>query len=67
VIVVGMLSGTSMDGARVLGRISRGHAPLRLPDPVGAVHSLEVVPRGDDPVALRAPGLPSRAGRRGAP
>lgn len=27
---------------RVLGRISAGHAPLRLPEPVGAVDSLEI-------------------------
>ncbi|MDT7741153.1 MAG: anhydro-N-acetylmuramic acid kinase [Actinomycetota bacterium] len=46
--------------ARVLGRISPGHAPLRLPEPVGAVHSLEVVAREEDPVAPSAPGFPSR-------
>ena len=28
--------------ARVLGRVSAGHAPLRLPEPVGAVHSLTI-------------------------
>lgn len=28
--------------ARVLGRISPGHPPLRLPEPVGAVHALEM-------------------------
>jgi anhydro-N-acetylmuramic acid kinase len=46
--------------ARVLGRISPGHAPLRLPEPVGAVRRLELVPRGEDPAALSARGLPSR-------
>jgi anhydro-N-acetylmuramic acid kinase len=55
---------TGSHTARVLGRISPGHAPLRLPEPVGAVHALEVVARGEDPVALSAPGFPSR-GRGG--
>jgi anhydro-N-acetylmuramic acid kinase len=45
---------------RVLGRISPGHAPLRLPEPAGEVHSLELLPRGDDPVAPAARGFPSR-------
>ncbi len=48
------------DGTRVLGRISPGHAPLRLPEPAGAVGSLEIVPRGEDSVAPSAPGFPSR-------
>jgi anhydro-N-acetylmuramic acid kinase len=52
--------------ARVLGRISPGHAPLRLPEPVGVLRSLEVVARGEDPVALSAPGFPSR-GKAGLP
>ena len=51
---------TGSRAARVLGRISPGHAPLRLPEPVGEIHSLEIRPRGDDPVALSAPGFPSR-------
>ncbi len=53
--------------ARVLGRISPGHAPLRLPEPVGVVDSLEVVARGEDPVALPARGLPSRGEGGGLP
>jgi anhydro-N-acetylmuramic acid kinase len=52
--------------ARVLGRISPGHAPLRLPEPVGVLRSLEVVARGEDPGALSAPGFPSR-GEGGLP
>jgi anhydro-N-acetylmuramic acid kinase len=52
--------------ARVLGRISPGHAPLRLPEPVGVLRSLEVVARGEDPVSLSAPGFPSR-GKAGLP
>jgi anhydro-N-acetylmuramic acid kinase len=53
--------------ARVLGRISPGHAPLRLPEPVGVVDSLEVVSRGEDPVALPARGLPSHRDGGGLP
>ncbi|WP_433798166.1 anhydro-N-acetylmuramic acid kinase [Actinomycetospora sp. CA-084318] len=34
---------TGSSTPRVLGRISTGHRPLRLPEPVAAVHSLEVL------------------------
>jgi anhydro-N-acetylmuramic acid kinase len=46
--------------ARVLGRVSPGHGPLRLPEPVGAVRSLRIGPaRGEGPVALSGGGFPS--------
>ena len=58
--VPGVRSGaTGARTARVLGRISPGYAPLRLPEPVGAVHALQIVARGEDPVAPPAPGFPS--------
>ncbi|MCD2196624.1 anhydro-N-acetylmuramic acid kinase [Actinomycetospora endophytica] len=51
---------TGSHTARVLGRISPGRRPLRLPEPVGAVHALRIgPPRGEDPVALGGRGVPS--------
>ncbi len=42
--VPGVLPGaTGSRTPRVLGRISSGHRPLRLPEPVAAVHALEIV------------------------
>ena len=58
---------TGSRAARVLGRISPGHAPLRLPEPAGAVGSLEIVARGEDPVALSDSGFPSRRDGGGTP
>jgi anhydro-N-acetylmuramic acid kinase len=60
--VPGVVPGaTGSPTPRVLGRISAGPEPLRLPEPVPAVRSL-VLSRGDDPVASPSRGLPSRGG-----